>query len=78
MSTTEGLGHYSRPGKEDKPQVLGISMDPETIPEYVKGMENPTECLQNVIRWMVKNGYSDQEISKIVGLNAIRLLKQAW
>jgi len=78
MSTTEGWGHYPRPGKDKKPQVLGITMDPATIPKYVKGMENPTECLQNVTRWMVKHGYSDQEIVKIIGGNALRLLKKAW
>ena len=68
---SEGLGHYTRPGQEK-------GNEPEILPDYVKGMENPTECLQNVTRWMVKHGYSDQEISKIIGGNALRLLKQVW
>ena len=55
-------------------------MDVDTLRElkYVRGMENPTECLQNVARWMVKKGYSDEEIAKILGGNVIRLLKEVW
>jgi len=34
----------------------------ETVP-YVKGLENPSEY-PNIIRWLVHNGYSDQEIKK--------------
>jgi membrane dipeptidase len=41
-------------------------------------MENPTECLLNVTRWLIKNGYSDEEIVKIVGGNALRLLEKVW
>jgi len=75
---TAGLGHYSRPERGQETRFLGIDMDFKTIPEYVRGMENPTECLQNVTRWMVKHGYSDQEIDKVIGGNALRLLKQVW
>ncbi len=67
-----GLGHYSRPGKRGDGLVV------DTLPDYVKGMENPTECLQNITRWMVKHGYSDQEIAKIIGGNALRILKKVW
>ncbi|MFX1505352.1 MAG: dipeptidase [Promethearchaeota archaeon] len=69
---TAGLGRYPRPGKR------GDGLITDHLPDYVKGMENPTECLQNITRWMVKNGYSDQEIVKIIGGNALRLLKQVW
>ncbi|MFX1514263.1 MAG: dipeptidase [Promethearchaeota archaeon] len=68
---TAGLGHYPRPGQK-------ADFDVNDLPDYVKGMENPTECLQNVTRWLVKHGYSDQEIIKIIGGNALRLLKQVW
>lgn len=74
---TEGLGQYSR-YESAKGQFLGIEMDLDNLPEYVRGMENPTECLQNVVRWMVKHGYSDLEIQKIVGQNALRLLRESW
>jgi len=74
---TGGLGHYSRDGTGvDK--VLGMDMDVAKLPDYVKGMENPTECLQNAARWMIKHGYSDQEIAKVIGENALQLLRKVW
>jgi len=41
-------------------------------------LENPTECLQNVARWMIRHGYSDQEITKIIGGNALQVLQKVW
>ena len=32
----------------------------------------------NIMRWMVKHGYGDDEIKKIIGGNAIRLLEKVW
>ena len=46
--------------------------------EYVKGAENPSECLVNVARWLVKHGYSDKEIEKVIGGNALRFLRSSW
>lgn len=48
----------------------------EKVP-YVDGLENPSE-FSNIIRWLVKNGYSDNEISKVVGGNVLRVLKSVW
>jgi membrane dipeptidase len=45
--------------------------------EYVDGLENPSQ-FPNIVRWLVKNGYSDQEISKVIGGNILRVLRQAW
>ena len=45
---------------------------------YVKGLENPTEGSHNIVRWLVKRGYSDQEIALVIGGNALRLLRQVW
>ena len=75
-----GVGHYSRPGKGDEKKYLGIDMNVQQLKElkYVRGMENPSECLQNVCRWMIKHGYSDQEIAKIVGGNGLKLVKKVW
>ena len=44
----------------------------------MKGLENPTEAIHNVVRWIVKNGYSDDEIAKIIGKNALRILERVW
>jgi len=45
--------------------------------EFVKGLENPSE-FPNIVRWLVKHGYSDQEIEKAIGGNALRVLKATW
>jgi membrane dipeptidase len=44
----------------------------------VKGIENPAEGSINILRWLVKHGYSDQDIRKVMGGNAIRLLRDVW
>jgi len=79
-SRTEGLGHYTRPGDGKESRFLGIDMDVDALKRlrYVRGMENPTDCLQNVARWMVKHGYSDGEIAKVIGGNGLRLLREVW
>lgn len=46
--------------------------------EYVKGLENPTEGYNNIVRWLVKHAYSDDEISKVVGGNILRALQEVW
>jgi len=48
----------------------------EKVP-FVDGLENPSE-FPNIVRWLVKNGYSDQEIAKVIGGNVIRVLKAVW
>lgn len=46
--------------------------------EYVKGLENPTEASINIIRWLVKNDYSKEDIQKVIGQNTIRALEEIW
>jgi len=45
---------------------------------YVKGLENPVEATDNIIRWLIKNNYSNQEIIKVMGKNIVRVLKECW
>ncbi|MBM3292358.1 diguanylate cyclase, partial [Candidatus Bathyarchaeota archaeon] len=45
--------------------------------EYMEGIESLEEW-PNIIRCLVKNGYSDDEINKIVGKNAINLMNQVF
>lgn len=46
--------------------------------EYVEGLENPTEAWNNIPRWLVKHGYSDQEIEKVLSGNILRVLDEVW
>jgi len=46
--------------------------------EYVKGLENPVEGSINILRWLVKHGYSDHDIGQVMGGNALRLLREVW
>jgi membrane dipeptidase len=46
--------------------------------EYVEGLENPKEAYPNVVRWLVNKGYSRDDISKVMGENIIRVLKETW
>jgi len=38
-------------------------------------LENSNEFV-NIARWMIKHGYSDREITKVVSLNALKLLEK--
>lgn len=49
----------------------------EKVP-YVDGLENPAEEFYNIIGWLVKNGYSDDEIRAVVGGNTLRVLNEVW
>ncbi|MCH4826747.1 dipeptidase [Planococcus halocryophilus] len=46
--------------------------------EYVEGIENPAESFPNIIRWLVKHGYSHEDIKKVIGTNIFRVLKETW
>ncbi|WP_040213420.1 dipeptidase [Clostridium polynesiense] len=46
--------------------------------DYVKGLENTTEASHNIIRWLVKHNYSEEDIRKVLGGNIIRTLKEVW
>lgn len=46
--------------------------------EYVEGLENPTEASHNILRWLVKHNYSDEEIQKVIGKNILRVLEEVW
>ncbi|MCW4050492.1 MAG: dipeptidase [Candidatus Bathyarchaeota archaeon] len=68
-------GHYRRAGRvtvDEYPVPDGV-----VDPGYVKGLENPSEFV-NIPRWMIQYGYSNDEIKKVVGGNALRMLKEVW
>jgi len=51
---------------------------PTQLVEYVDGIENPAEAFPNIVRWLVKHGYSDTDIGKVIGANVMRVLGQVW
>ena len=46
--------------------------------EFVDGIENPGEGFINATRWLVKHGYADGDIIKILGTNTLRVLREVW
>jgi len=46
--------------------------------DYVEGLENPTEGSHNIVRWLVSHGYTDADIEKVMGGNAMRVMGEAW
>ena len=53
----------------------GAAFDPV---KYVAGVENPVEGSKNILRWLVRHGYSDEDIGKAMGGNALRVLREVW
>ena len=45
--------------------------------DYIKGLESPSD-FTNVTSGMVRDGFSDQEIAKVMGLNGLRIIKTCW
>lgn len=55
----------------------GKAPELETV-DWVRGLENPTEGSYNLVRKLVKGGYPDEQIAKVMGGNALRVLELAW
>ncbi|QOY34604.1 dipeptidase [Anaerobacillus isosaccharinicus] len=43
---------------------------------YVLGLENPTEAMENMLRWLLVKNYSVQDIAKVSGENALVALER--
>lgn len=44
--------------------------------DYVDGVENPEEAFWNIGWWLMERGYSDEDIKKLLGGNALRYLER--
>ena len=77
--TQTGTGNGTGTETETGAGAAGAGGAPQHIPvDYVRGIENPTEGSKNILRWLVKEGYSDEDIARVMGENIIRVLKEAW
>jgi len=72
-----GGGGEGERGGERKGEGEGGDRSFEEV-AWVEGLENPTEGSQNILRWLVAHDYSDDEIEKVIGGNALRLLEAVW
>lgn len=45
---------------------------------YVAGLESPAENFTNITGWLVRHGYSDDDIVAALGGNILRALRQIW
>jgi len=71
------VGLHRRFAKELSTSATKEAMPPYEEVDYVDGLENPSEYY-NIVRWLIKQGYSDQNIGKVVGQNIMRVLKETW
>jgi membrane dipeptidase len=69
-----GLHHAYAAQLSIKKSHAGVKFD--EVP-YVDGIENPADFV-NIVRWLVKHGYSDEDIVKAMGGNALRVMEQVW
>ena len=72
-----GLHHAYSSALSLKESKSGSGLNYDEV-AFVKGMENPTEASKNIVRWLVKEGYSDEDISKVIGGNVLRVLEEVW
>jgi membrane dipeptidase len=56
----------------------GANAAPHERVQYVDGLENPTENFHNIAAWLVHNGFSDDDMVKVLGGNIVRALDQIW
>lgn len=46
--------------------------------EHTEGMDNPNEAWTNIIRYLVHEGYPEDQISNVLGGNTLRVLRNVW
>lgn len=77
--TKGGSGHHARPSKT-KPGIIAHDAQKQAYEDpdfYVKGLENPSD-FPNIVRWMVKHGYSNSEIASVIGGTGLRIVREVW
>ncbi|MFX1504791.1 MAG: dipeptidase, partial [Promethearchaeota archaeon] len=68
------VGHHREMDKKSKGRNLKRGGRALAAP-YIFGLEAPDEW-ENIVRGLVKHGYSDSEIHKIIGKNALKIIEK--
>ena len=76
VSHRPGTGHYARPRPSGMPEVFDSGEMVRDL-DYVKGLESPSD-FSNIARGLVRDGYSEGEIAKVMGLNGLRIIRSCW
>jgi membrane dipeptidase len=76
INRPKGTGHYRRKRPDSLPEYCDAG-DMVENDDYVKGLESPSD-FGNIIKGLVRDGYSDKEIGKVMGLNGLRVIKKCW
>jgi membrane dipeptidase len=69
-------GHYKRLRPSNLTPAHNSAEEVKDL-DYVKGLESPSD-FTNIARGLVRDGFSDHEITKIMGLNGLRIIKACW
>jgi membrane dipeptidase len=56
---------------------VGLGSDFDGVPATVKGLEDVSK-VPNLTRTLMSRGYSDQDITKILGGNFLRVIEKVW
>jgi membrane dipeptidase len=72
----KGAGHHPRPRPPGMPEVFDSAEMVRDL-DHVRGLESPSD-FANIARGLVRDGYSDAEIAKVMGLNGLRVIRACW
>ena len=72
----KGIGHYPRPRPPEMPEIFDSAEMVRDL-DHIKGLESPSD-FTNIARGLVRDGYSDTEIAKVMGLNGLRVIRTCW
>jgi membrane dipeptidase len=64
-------------GVEDDPYVSPAKAYPKDYFSYTKGLETPAE-IPKITEGLLRRGYSDVDVAKIMGENWLRVYEEAW
>ena len=76
VRTRGARGHFARTRPQELPGMFSPGEAVRDL-DYVKGLESPSE-FTNIARGLVRDGYSDTEIAKVMGLNGLRIIEDCW